>query len=127
MLGAAFLGFTGTFALESSYSARARKVQVVRIDRTHNSLFGPVTIDVGDPVPLILDDESAFLKNKTSTGLPMLDADYLNRHGGAALQLQTVESVVALARLGCVLSLAVAAAGLVLLNRLRSFLIPPDP
>lgn len=119
MLGGAFIGFASTFAMESSFESRAQTVQVVRIDKTHHNPFGPVTIDVGDPIKVILDDQAAFLKNKTGTGLPMVDEDYIKRHGDAALQLKTMQSVVGLARVGCVLSLIAAGAGLVLITRFQ--------
>ena len=121
MLCGAFLGFALTFAMESSYESRAQKVQVVRIDKTQHNPFGPVTIDVGDPIMVILDDPAAFLKNTTGTGLKMVDEDYIKQHGDAALQLKSMESVIGLARVGCVLSLIAAGVGLVLVRRF----IPP--
>jgi len=126
MLTAAVAGCFFSFAVESSYSAQAQEVQFVRIDKTQHSPFGPVTVEVGKPVMLLVDDPSAFMKNKTATGLPMLDADYANQHGGAALQLESVESVVRIARLGCLLSAVIAAVGLLLIKRFHGFFIPPE-
>lgn len=122
----AFLGFAGSFGLESSYESRAEEVQIVRIDQTQHSRFGPVTIDVGEPVVIVLDDQAAVMKNKTATGLPMLDADAAARNGGAILRLDSVRSIVGLARLGCVLSAIVAAVGLVMMDRVRGILFPPE-
>jgi hypothetical protein len=126
LLCGAFLGFATTFALESSYRARAQKVQIVRIDKTKRSPLGPETVEVGEPVIVILDDPSAFLKNKTAIGLPMVDADYLESHSGAALQIDTVESVIGLARLGSFLAFLAAILGLFLMSRIQTVL-PPEP
>jgi len=126
MLCGAILGFAMTLVLEASYKARAQKVQPVRIDRTKKSIFGPVTSEVGEPVMMILDDPAVFLKNKTATGLPQVDVDALQSHGGEGLQMKTIQSAVGLARIGCLLSCALAAAGLVLLNRIGSPLTPPE-
>ena len=115
----AFSGLSGTFVVEASYASRAQKVQVVRIDKTQHSAFGPVAVDVGDPVLLLVDDSSIFLKNKTATGLPMLDAEYVKQHGDSALQLKTIDSIISLARLGCIFSTLVAGIGLFLLKRLQ--------
>ncbi len=121
--GIAILGFASTFALEASFEGRAQKVQIVKIDTSQHSPFGPVTSDVGDPTMMIVDDPSAFLKNRTATGLPMLDAGKLEASG--ALKLETAQSVVTLARSGCVLAAIVTLAGLVLLGRFRGFVVPP--
>jgi hypothetical protein len=118
MLFGAFLGFMFSFAMETSFSSRAQKVQVVRIDKTKHSPFGPVTIDVGDPAMLIVDDPKAFLKNKTATGLRMLDEEYVKQHGDGALQLNAMTSIIVLARAGCVLSILAAGAGLFLIRRI---------
>lgn len=125
MLCGAAIGFAFTFAMESSFEGRAQKVQIVRIDKTRHSRFGPVTIDVGNPEMLIVDDPSAFLKNKTATGLPMVNADTIKAHGGDALQLQAMLSVIGLARIGCALSLLAVTTGLVLLNRILCPIPPP--
>lgn len=127
MLIGAFVGFGTTFAVESAYTARAQKVQLVRIDKTKNSRFGPIPIDIGNPTVLILDDESAFLKNKTGTGLPMVDADILKAHGDEPLQLSAIQSIIGLARLGGLFSFIVAAVGLILLARIQGFVVPPEP
>jgi len=125
MLLGAFLGFSTTFAMESSLNGRAQNVQIVRIDKTKHSPFGPVTIDVGDPVVLIVDDPAVFLKNKTATGLPMVDADVVKQHGDEALQLQSMLSVIGLARIGCVLSIIAAGAGLLFIKRFQGPILPP--
>jgi len=127
LMGAAFLGFTSTFALESTYTARAQRVQPVRIDTSQHNPLGPITIDIGEPSMMIVDDPAAFLKNKTATGLPKLDIDYLKAHGESALQLQNIQSVIGMARLGCILSALVAGIGLFLLSFLRSDEIGPEP
>jgi hypothetical protein len=123
----AMVGLAGTFVIESSYDARARKVQVVTIDKAQHNPYGPVTIDQGEPKMLIVDDQAAYLKNKTATGLSMLDADYLKSHGDAVLRLETVQSMTALARIGCLLSALVACVGLTLVKRAFATLAPPEP
>jgi len=126
LCAAAILGLIGTFAVESSYDSRAQKVQLVRIDRAQHSLFGPVTVEQGEPTSMIVADPTVFLKNKTAIGLPMIDADYLAKHQGAAMQLGPLETVVGMARIGCALSAVVAGGGLILLGRLNSIAISPE-
>ncbi len=123
----AFTGFTCTFLLESSYTSRAEKFQAVRIDPKQHSPFGPVTIDIGEPRLLILESTSGILKNKTGTGIRMLDIDEAKARGNIPIELQTISRVVSLARLGCVLSLFVASAGLILLGKMNSQLLSLEP
>lgn len=127
LLVIALFGLAGSFVIESGYTARSQKVQIVRIDHTAKNPFGPVTIDVGDPVDMILDDQGAFLKNKTPLGLPMVDADYLKQHEGAIVRIEHIQSLAALARFGCAASALIAVLGLGLLKRLQFPLFPPDP
>ena len=125
LLVLAALGFTLTFFVEASYAARAQKVQIVRIDKSAHNLLGPVTFDVGEPQDLIVGDSSAFLKNKTAVGYPMLDEDYLKLSGNSTIPLRTIEAVAGFARFGCILSAILAGTGLAILSRVRNFIMPP--
>jgi hypothetical protein len=125
ILAMALLGLLATFALESGYAARAQEIQLVTIDPTQHSPFGPATIDAGEPADLIVDDPKAFLKNKTAMGLPMVDTGYLKAHGEGYLALSSIRSLANLARIGCVCAAIFACLGIALLK--RAFSLPPLP
>ncbi len=127
LLCSAILGVICSFVLEASYNAKAQMVQVVRINHNAHNPFGPETLDQGQPAMLILEDQHAFLKNKTPLGYPMVDEEYVRQHGDAVLQLKTVESVTGMARAGCLLSGIIAILGLAVLKRVHAFLVPPPP
>ncbi|MDR3691167.1 MAG: hypothetical protein P4L46_17430 [Fimbriimonas sp.] len=126
MLFGALLGLVVTFVVEAGYSARAEKIQIVRIDHRAKSLFGPVTIDEGDPVKMIVGDPKALLKNKTALGYPMVDSEYLQAHPGAAIHAETVQSPIQFARIGCLLSALISIIGMAMLKRLRVAIDPAD-
>jgi hypothetical protein len=124
----ALLGLVSTFVIESGYNSRLERVQIVKIDHSAMSQFGPVTVDVGDPVSLIVEDPKAVLKNKTSEGLPMVDGDYLKQHEGASMRIEPIQSVTAFARFGCAASALLAVVGLGILKRLQNPpILPIDP
>ena len=114
-----------TFVVQSSFEARAEKVQLVHLDR--NSPIGPIPTDVGPPKKLLLSNASVLLKNKTAMGLPTMDMDFFRGHPNAAFDIEPMESVIDLARIGCGLAIAVAGLGSVLLPRLKSGIPPSEP
>ena len=125
LLGFAVLGFVASLSIEGGYTARAQKVQIVQI--TGSNGLGPITVDVGEPAMLILDDQKGLLKNLTPTGFPMLDANYVKLHGASIIRLETITSMAGLARIGCIVSSVLAIIGLALMKRIHSILMPPEP
>lgn len=126
LIAMAVTGFLSTFVIESGYKARIQKVQIVRIDKTAKSALGVVTIDVGEPVSLIVDSPDAFLKNRTPMGLPMLDEAYSGQHPESVIHMEPILTLIAQARIGCTLTSLVALTGLAMLRRFRVTVSPPD-
>ncbi len=125
--GLALIGLAITFIVQSSFESRAVKVQLVRIDPTQHSLFGPVTQDVGQPRLLVLAGPDVLLKNKTALGFPTMDVDYLKKHPGAGLDIEPVESAIQIARIGCILAAAVAGLGALFWPQIRPMSPPLEP
>ena len=123
---ASSLGFLASIFLEKSYEAKAQKVQMVRIDHQAKNPLGQETVDVGLPVLLIVEDDRPFLKNKTPLGLPMIDVETLHQKNGSIIRMETIQSVTALARVGCLLTICSMVFGLIIVRRLSSW-IPPVP
>ncbi len=120
------VGFIAAYYMENSFTLRAQKVQLVQIDSHNTSPFGPVTIDVGKPVEIVVDDHDAFLKNRTATGLPMVDIGYLKDHSSTLIKVDSIQSLAGIARIGCIVSCLVALFGLYMLSRISNLLIPAD-
>ena len=93
---------------------------------SHPSRFGPTTKDVGDPLPMIVTDSGAILKNKTAMGLSMIDRDYVRSHPGSALTVEQILNVPKVARLGCLTAMILGVAGLLLLSRALQPILPYD-
>ena len=123
---ASSLGFFASTILEKSYEAKAQKVQIVRIDHQAKNPLGQETVDVGVPALLIVEDDRPFLKNKTPLGLPMIDVETLHQKNGSIIRLETIQSVTALARVGCLLTICSMIFGLIIVRRLSAW-IPPIP
>ena len=126
MLASSFLGFLATFLIQSAYEAKSTRVQLVSVDTVHPSRFGPTTKDVGDPLPMIVTDSGAILKNKTAMGLSMIDRDYVRSHPGSALTVEQILNVPKVARLGCLTAMILGVAGLLLLSRALQPILPYD-
>lgn len=124
--GFALLGLATTFIVQSSFESRAVKIQLVRIDATQVSRFGPVTQEVGQPKNLILSSADVLLKNKTSLGIPTMDVDYLRRHPGAGLDIEPVESAIQIARIGCLFASLVAGLGALLWSKISAMSLPTE-
>jgi hypothetical protein len=120
------LGLVATFAIESSYTARAVRVQFVRIDATQHNPFGPVTKEVGQPIFIIAGSEKAFLKNRTALGLPTVDADNFEQHPELGIQLEPLQSSISIARVGCLIAAFLTGIGWGVLPRFKSLFAPPE-
>ena len=126
-LVASILGFFGSIVLDRSYEAKAQKVQIVRIDRSSKNPLGPETIDDGPPILMIAENDQAFMKNKTPLGLPMIDRDSLQKNGSSLIQLDSIQRVTALARIGCLLTFGSMIFGLIMVKRLTSGVLHVEP
>ena len=94
------LGFALTFIIEVSFRSRARRVQLVHLDRIHGNLFGPAIVEEGEPIELIPTESTPFLKNKTSVGLATVDADLLKKKPDGGFKMDDIQPLITLARFG---------------------------
>ena len=115
----ACLGIAMTFVVESGFSSRSRKVQLVRIDPNEHNPLGPVTVDEGPPTMMIIEDERILLKGTTSGGLPKVDIDALKRNPNSATTLPSVLGVIGAARFGCLIAAIATAIGAIYLPRVK--------
>lgn len=112
-------------SIESSYAAKAKLVQRMRIDEA-TSLFGDEGTPIGSPQKLIIDDSKAFNGKKTAEGAEIVDEGYLEKNKIYPLQMQTVAYVSGLVRIAG--GVAFLLAGLVgLWARRRSPPVRLDP
>jgi len=81
-----------TFPIESSFRSRAKLVQLVRPNE-QAALFGDVGEEIGSPARYVIDDQAAFLNQRSGSGAEYVSVTYLENKGIYPLQLQTVEFV----------------------------------
>lgn len=78
-----------TFPIENSFRSRAKLVQLVRPNE-QAALFGDVGEEIGSPARYVIDDQAAFLNQRSGSGAEYVSVTYLENRGIYPLQLQTV-------------------------------------
>lgn len=117
MLGCAMLvmgmvGFLGSIIVPEVLRSKAQLTQrMTPYDADTAALTGDIGTPVGEPQPMIIDDERAFLKDKGENGVRLVDDNYLKSKGIYPLQVKTVDFVAGLVKIG---TATVAGIGLLL-------------
>lgn len=93
-----------TFPVRQSYAGRAEQIQLARPADAAGALFDETHTPIGSPQAMIIDDRAAFLEGSGENGARLANDDYLREKGIYPLQLQTVDFIAGLVRLGGLLA-----------------------
>jgi hypothetical protein len=103
--------------LERDYRGKSKMIQRVQ-KSTSGELFGDGPTMIGSPMPMIIEDQAAFV-GEPQNGIYQVDEDYLKAKNIYPRQLKTVEFVLGNIRLAAFLSSLLCGAILFFRNKKR--------